>query len=120
MQIFLFASFHTVVVVLLQNNSEGFEQPIAFFSKSLQSAELKYDLNEKRAYALVKAVKAFRSYLMGATMVAYVPSAAIKDIFTQREVSGRRCKWINRIQEFNIDIQITKLVRGQGLAKLMA
>ena len=32
---------------------------------------------------------------------------------------GRRCRWINRIQEFNIDIQINKLVRGQGLAKLM-
>ena len=37
-----------------------------------------------------------------------------------QEVSSRRCRWINRIQEFNIDIQITKLVRGQGLEKLMA
>lgn len=34
-------------------------------------------------------------------------------------MSGRRCRWINRIHEFNIDIQITKLVRGQVLAKLM-
>ena len=43
-----------------------------------------------------------------------------KDIFSQQEVSGRRCRWINRIHEFDIKIQITKLVRGQGLAKLMA
>lgn len=57
---------------------------------------------------------------MGATMVAYVPSVAVKDIFIQHEVSGRRCRLINKIQEFNIDIQITRLVRGQGLAKLMA
>ncbi|XP_057852816.1 uncharacterized protein LOC131063058 [Cryptomeria japonica] len=119
MQIFSFASFHTVVVVLLQKNSESFEQPIAFFSKYLQATDLKYDLNEKQSYALVKAIKAFRSYLMGATVVTYVPSYAIKDIFTRLEVSGRRCRWINRIQEFNIDIQITKLVRGQGLVKLM-
>ncbi|XP_059066682.1 receptor-like protein EIX2 [Cryptomeria japonica] len=103
-----------------KRNLEGFEQPIAFFSKSLQDAKIKYDLNEKKAYALVKVVKAFRSYLMGATLVAYVPSAEIKDISTQEEVSGRRCRWTNRIQEFNIDIQINKLVRGQGLAKLMA
>jgi hypothetical protein len=33
--IFSFASKHTLVVVLLQKNEEGFEQPIAFFSKSL-------------------------------------------------------------------------------------
>lgn len=31
MHIFSFASFHTIVVVLLQKNEEGFEQPIAFF-----------------------------------------------------------------------------------------
>lgn len=87
MQIFSFASFHTVAAMLLQKNSEGFEQPIAFFSKSLQAAELKYEINEKQAYALMKAIKAFRSYLMGAKVIAYVPSATVKDIFTQQEVS---------------------------------
>jgi len=64
-------------------------------------------------------VKNFRPYFIGATIVAYVPSAAIKDIFTQQEVTGRRCRWINRIQELNINVQITKLVKRQGLAKLM-
>ena len=47
MHIFSFASFHTVAAVLLQKNEEGYEQPIAFFSKSLQPAELKYEINEK-------------------------------------------------------------------------
>ena len=35
MHIFSFASFHTISAVLLQRNEEGYEQPIAFFSKSL-------------------------------------------------------------------------------------
>ena len=47
MHIFSFASFQTVAVVLLQKNEEGFEQLIAFFSKSLQAVELKYDITEK-------------------------------------------------------------------------
>ena len=47
MHIFSFASFHVVVVVLLQKNEEGYEQQTAFFSKSLQAVELKYDINEK-------------------------------------------------------------------------
>ena len=119
MHIFAFASFHTIFVVILQKNEDGYEKPIAFFSKSLQPTKLKYKINEKKAYALVKVVKAFRCYLVGAIVIAFVPSATLKDMFSQQEVSGRRCRWINRIQEFNIDIQITKLVRGQGLAKLM-
>jgi hypothetical protein len=42
--IFSFASEHNIVTVLLQKNEEGFKQPIAFFSKSLRDAELKYDI----------------------------------------------------------------------------
>ena len=104
MHIFLFASFHTIVVVLLQKNEEGYEHPIAFYSISLQATEPKYDINEKKTYALVKGVKAFRCYLMGAIIIAFVPNTVVKVIFSQQEVSGRRCRWINRIQEFNIDI----------------
>ena len=35
MHIFSFSSFHTIAIVLLQKNEDGYEQPIAFFSKSL-------------------------------------------------------------------------------------
>jgi len=45
--IFSFASPHTVVAMLLQKNSEGHEQPIAFFSHVLQEAELKYNILKK-------------------------------------------------------------------------
>lgn len=69
---------------------------------------------------MVKEVKAFRPYLVGGTIIAYVSNVVVKDVFIQIEVTGRRCRWINRIQEFDIEIQITKLVRGQGLTKLMA
>jgi hypothetical protein len=45
--IFSFASENTIVVVLLQRNEQGYEQPISFFSKTLRDSELKYDLIEK-------------------------------------------------------------------------
>lgn len=35
---------------------------------------------EKQAYALVKATKAFITYLVGDKVIAYVPHAAVKDI----------------------------------------
>lgn len=46
-QLFSFVSFYTIVVVLLQKNEDGHEQPIAFFSKILQASELNYDIIEK-------------------------------------------------------------------------
>ena len=46
-QIYFFASKHTLVGVLLQKNEEGYEQPIAFFSKTLRDAPLKYNILEK-------------------------------------------------------------------------
>ena len=52
MHIFSFSSFHTVVIVLLQKHGGGYDQPIAFLRKSLQTKELKNDINEKQAYAL--------------------------------------------------------------------
>lgn len=79
--IFFFASCHTVAVVLLQKNKDSCEQPIAYFSKSLMPTEVKYKINEKQAYSLVKVVKHFRPYLVGAEVIAYLPNVAVKDIF---------------------------------------
>jgi uncharacterized protein YebE (UPF0316 family) len=59
--IFSFTSENTIAVVVLQKNDEGFEQLIAFFSKILREAELKYDMLEKKQYAMVKALKDFRT-----------------------------------------------------------
>ena len=44
---FSFASYDTVEAVLLQKNDEGLDHPIAFFSKTLRDAKLKYDPIEK-------------------------------------------------------------------------
>jgi hypothetical protein len=71
--IFSFASNDTLVVVLLQKNSDGMEQPISFFSKALRDVEVRYDIMEKQAYALVKALKYFRVYVLHSKIIAYVP-----------------------------------------------
>ena len=71
-----------MVVVLLQKNDRGEEHPIAFFSKILRDGELKYDIMEKQAYALVKALNDFRIYILHSHIIAYVPSSVVKIILT--------------------------------------
>jgi hypothetical protein len=118
--IFSFASEHTLAAVLLQKNEEGYEQPITFFSKSLRDAELKYNIMEKQAYAMVKALKAFRTYALHSKIIAYVPTSVVKDILVQEDSDGKRGRWLAKIQEFDLEVKPTKLVKGQGLARLLA
>jgi hypothetical protein len=87
--IFSFASDDTLVVVLLQKNKDDLEQPISFFSRALRDVEIRYDIMEKQAYALVKALKAFRVYVLHSKIIAYVPSSAVRDILIQPDIDGR-------------------------------
>lgn len=117
--IFSFSFEHTIVVVLLQKDDQGCEKPIAFFSRALRDAPLKYKIMEKQAYALLKAIKDFRIYILYSHVIAYVPNTVIKDILTQEGIEGKRGKWIANILEYDIEIKPTKLIKGQGLSKLM-
>ena len=68
----------------------------------------------------MKALKEFRVYILHSHYIFFFPSTAIKEILTQAEHDGRRSKWIATLLEYDIEIRPTKLVKGQGLAKLMA
>jgi hypothetical protein len=85
----------------------------------LRDVEVKYDIMEKQAYALVKALKAFRVYVLHSKVIAYVPSASVKEILIHPNIDGRRSRWIAKILEFDLEIKPTKLIKGQGLAKLL-
>jgi len=108
--IFSFTYEHTIAVVLLQKNDEGFEQSIAFFSKILRDAELKYFILEKQSYAMVKSLKAFRTYVLHSKIIAYVPTSSVKHILVQPDSNGRRGRWLAKIQEFDLEVKPTKLL----------
>ena len=69
---------------------------------------------------MVKAIKDFRIYILHSHIVAFVPNTVVKDILTQGDPDGKRGKWIAKLLEYDIEIKPTRLVKGQGLAKLMA
>ena len=53
-------------------------------------------------------------------ILAYVPNAAVKYVLVQTDPEGRCGKWISALLEYDVEIKHTKLIKGQGLAKLMA
>jgi hypothetical protein len=52
-------------------------------------------------------------------VVGYVPNSAVKDVLSQVEGLGSRGRWITKIQEYDLEIKTTKLIKGQGLDKML-
>jgi hypothetical protein len=74
---------------------------------------------EKKDYALVKALNSFIVYVLHSRVIAYVPSATVKEIFIQPDIDRKISKWIAKLLEFDLEIRPTKSVKGQGLGKLL-
>jgi hypothetical protein len=63
---------------------------------------------EKQVYALVKSLKHFPVYI-----------GYSKDILGQQDCLGVRENWVSKIQEYDLEIKRTKLIKGQGLAQML-
>ena len=66
----------------------------------MRDAPLKYNIMEKQAFALVKALKDFRVYILHSHTIAFVPNLVVKDILNQ-DPDGKRGKWIAIILEYD-------------------
>jgi len=117
--IFSFASLDTIAGVLMQKDTDNYEHPMDFMSKVLRDSELNYSIIEKKAYAMVKSLKHFRNYVGYNKIKAYVPYPAVKDVLSQQDCMGTRGKWVSKIQEYDLEIKPTKIVKGQGLAQML-
>ena len=66
-----------MATILLQKRDDH-EIPIAFFNRVIRDAALKYNIIEKQALALVKALKDFHLYIIHSHILANVPNATVK------------------------------------------
>jgi hypothetical protein len=92
---------------------------VSFMRTNLQGAKLNYPAIEKHIYAIYKEVKHFRSYILKNHTKRIVPHPTVQSLFTQHDMGERRGNWMAVVQEFDLDIKPTKLLKGQGLCKLV-
>lgn len=107
----------SISAILTQTNDKDEEQSIAFFSEGLKEYEDKYSYVEKQALAVIRALKKFRNLLSHSNIHLLVPHASVNDFFLSKDISEKRASWVTKVMEYDVDIQITKLVRGRGLCK---
>jgi len=53
-------------------------------------------------------------------IIEFVPTTMVKDNHVQGDNEGKRDRWIEKIQEYELGIKPTKLIKGQGLAKILS
>eukprot|EP00253_Pinus_taeda_P036025 PITA_36025 len=118
--LYTFASEKSYVAIITQANQEKAEAPITFFSSNLQSAELNYYDVEKQAYAVFKAVKYFKPFLLKTHTKIIVPFPTVRNLLVQKDVGEKRANWITALQEYDLEIKPANIVRGQGFCKMLA
>ena len=118
--LYTFSSDHSIVVVLTHKNEDRGEFLVSFMSTGLQGAELKYTTIDKQAFVVFKAVNHFRPYLLRSHTKIIVHHTTVRALLIQKEPRDRRGNWLTTLQEYDLEINPTKLVNGQGLCKLAA
>eukprot|EP00253_Pinus_taeda_P005486 PITA_05486 len=118
--LYTIASDLSYAAVLTQQRSHNLEAPISFFSSNFQGAELNYSEVEKQAFAVYKAIKHYRPFLLKAHIKVIVPFSAIRQLLIQRELGEKRENWVTTLQEYDLEIKPPKIVRGQGFCRLLA
>lgn len=109
----------SIFVVLTQLNDRNKEKPITFFSEGLKEYKDEYNYVEKKTLMVIRVLKNFRNLISHNKIHLLVPHASVKDFLLRKDINEKREGWITKVMEYDVDIQVTKLVRGKGLCKQM-
>jgi hypothetical protein len=81
---------------------------IYYVGRTLNDTQLNYSTTEKELLAVVFALDKFRSYLLGSKIIIFSNHAALKYLFSKKDVKSHLIRWILLLQEFDIKIRDKK------------
>ena len=95
------------VAGVLEQKVHGQWRPLAFFSKQLKPAEVKYSALDRELLALYLSIRHFRYFLEGKNFVAFTDHKPITQAMSKvtEPWSARQQRHLSTISEFTTDIQ---------------
>ena len=94
--------------VLAQEDEEGNERPIAYFSHKLNKAQQNYSITEMECLAAILSIEKFREYVECHQFRVITDHASLKWLMRQSDLNGRLARWSLRLQKFNFTIEHRK------------
>lgn len=101
------ASSYAIGAILLQGESLHEERPIEYASRLLTTAEVNYSTTERKALAVVLALKKFHGYIDGSKVLVATDHQPLKWLMTLKSTTGRLARWALQIQQFGLQITYT-------------
>lgn len=98
------ASGEAIGAVLSQDHGAGF-QPVAYESRKLTPAEKNYPVHEQELLAVIHALAVWRHYLEGIHFKCITDHHTLKYINSQPSLSKRQVRWVEKLQEYDIEIE---------------
>ena len=99
------ASDAAVGAILEQDFGNGL-QPVAFASRKLNGAEMRYSAYERELLGIVWALAQWKHYFRGLhSVVIQTDHAPLRHLPNQASVNARIWKWINIMQGYNLEIR---------------
>jgi hypothetical protein len=98
------ASLVAVGGILQQDQGQGL-QPLAYASKKLNNAEVRYSAYERELLGIVWAIGQWRHFVEGRKFVVQTDHSSLRYLPNQAAVHRRIWKWVGILQGYDIDIQ---------------
>jgi hypothetical protein len=83
-------------------------RPVAFDSMTFKGAELNYPVHEKELLAIIRALKKWRSDLLGSSFNIYTDHKTLENFNTQKDLSRRQARWMEIMSQFDAKIVYVK------------
>ena len=99
------ASDRGVGAVLSQEDIEGQEHPVAYFSRKLLPMETWYSTMEKECLAIKLATHAFRVYLLGRKFTIQTDHRALEWLHRLKDNNARLVRWSLALQPYNFQVR---------------
>lgn len=92
--------------VLLQEDSDGIEHPLCYFSKKFNQHQRRYSTIEKETLALLLALQHFEVYLGSSTLpiIIYTDHNPLVFLHRMQNSNQRLMRWSLMVQDFNLQI----------------
>lgn len=89
---------------ILSQLNNGFERPIAYFSKKLNKAQSNYSATELELFAVVEGIKHFRCYLYGRKFTIITDHRPLKWLINLKDPNSKLARWNLFLSSYDFEI----------------
>ena len=76
-------------------------RPVAFDSMTFKGAELNYPVHEKELLAIIRALRKWRTDLIGVPFTVFTDHKTLENFHNQRELSRRQARWMEFLSQYD-------------------